>query len=371
MMKKLNILQFICPTGFYGAERWVLALINNSDPDLVRHDLAVTIEPTQGKLEIIRQFPDKAGATFEITMKGPFDLSSINKLCKLIKEREIHIIHTHGYKSDIIGLLAAKKSGIKCISTPHGFEGKKNFKLNFYVKLGCFCLRFFDQVVPLSKQLFQEVLDEGVPEEKVTYIQNGVDLLEVDTVRTQPLSEKDNKIKKIGFIGQMIPRKRIHYILDTFDRLWREDKQVELHLLGDGNQREELENYAASLESNNNIYFLGFKTDPLERLKEFDLFVMTSVSEGIPRCLMEAMGMAIPVAAFEIQGIDQLVTHEKTGLLATFADTETLFTHWKTLLYNKEYAEKIAEDGRLFVQEHFSASRMAREYTELFNQTLD
>ena len=151
-MEKLHILQLICPVGFYGAERWILALANNLDPARIQCDLAVTKENSTQNLEIVKSFPTKAGQTFKLEMNGRFDLSVINKLCALIRLRRIDVIHTHGYKSDILGLLASKLTGIKCVSTPHGFGEKIDLKLKLYIDLGCFLLRYFDSVAPLSNQ---------------------------------------------------------------------------------------------------------------------------------------------------------------------------------------------------------------------------
>jgi len=197
---KIKVLQFICPTGFYGAERWILALAKNSDNNLIQNDLAVTYESDDQNLEIVNQFPD-SGETHKITMKGRFDLSAISKLVQLIKDKKIDIIHTHGYKSDILGLIAAKKAGIKCVATPHGFGLPEGFKLKFFIKAGGFALRFFDKVVPLSKQLLREVKEYGVAQEKSLYIRNAVDLTEVDEFRAKKTPKKTGKKKQIGFIG--------------------------------------------------------------------------------------------------------------------------------------------------------------------------
>ena len=140
--KPINVLQFITPVGFYGAERWVLALINNSDPSIVRHDLAVTDEPEEQDLEILNQFSENAGLAHRISMDSRFDLSAINKLVEIIKTREIDIIHTHGYKSDILGFIAAKKTGIKAVSTPHGFGQPSSRKVRVFIRLGKVLLRF-------------------------------------------------------------------------------------------------------------------------------------------------------------------------------------------------------------------------------------
>lgn len=365
MDRKLNVLQFICSTGFYGAERWVLALSKHLDKSKFNSSLAVTLETNSQDLELVKQFAKDGGATFEVPMSNPFDLSVINKLVALIKEQQINIIHTHGYKSDILGVLAAKKAGIKVVVTPHGFENADDFKLRSFIWLGCQIMRFADKVVPLSPQLCDDVKKYGVKGNKLVYIQNGVDLSEVEAQRVKP-KQTNNDVKHVGFIGQMISRKNIFDLLDIFDELQQKYGNLKLSLLGDGEQRAELEQYAQKLNSTADIDFLGFRDDRLEQLQSFDLFAMTSTLEGIPRCLMEALAMGIPTAAYDIAGIDRLVEHEKTGLLAPFGDKQQLTKHWETILFNQEVADKLSKQGREFVHQHYSAKRMADEYAELF-----
>ena len=364
----MKILQFICSTGFYGAERWVLALSKHL-PSHVTSELVVTLEPGTEELEVVNHFKS-IGATHQIPMKGRFDLSAVTKLADLIKQQGIDVIHTHGYKSDILGVMAARKAGIPCVVTPHGFENAADLKLRLFIWLGCQSMRFADKVVPLSKQLMRDVEKFNISGNKLSYIQNGVDLSEVEAVRLtkQP---KTNKKKTIGFVGQMISRKNIKAILDCFDNLYKKRQDIELVLLGDGEDRPSLENYASTLDSASEIKFLGFRNDRLQLLRDFDLFVMTSTLEGIPRCLMEACAMETPVSAYNIAGIDQLVTHKETGLLAKLHDSEQLQKDWETLLDDSNYAAKLGENARLFVEQHFSAKRMADEYLSLFKSVLE
>ncbi len=368
MSKPLNVLQFICPTGFYGAERWILALAKNLKDNDVNSTLAVTVEHNLKDLEIAKQFTALDKPVFEILMKGRFDVSVVSKLCQLIKKEKIDIIHTHGYKADIIGLIAARISGIKAVSTLHGFENADDWKLKTYTALGNQFLKWFDSIVPLSKQLCQDADEIGINKNKVTYIQNGVDLDEVEKMRLRDVGtiEKNDSKKRIGFIGQIISRKNVFDLLEIFESLSNNYDNLELILLGDGEQREELETYAKTLSSNPSIEFLGFRDDRLDWLKTFDIFVMTSTLEGIPRCLMETMAMGIPVAAYDIAGIDQLITHDETGLLAPLGEKQTLAEHWEKILFDSAVSDKLSTAAREFVYEHFSGQRMAREYTELF-----
>jgi len=367
-MRTINVLQFICPTGLYGAERWILALNNNLDTEKVISDLTITRE-SETELELVKQFKSIGGQVFELKMHSRFSISVLRDLCKLIRERNIDIIHTHGYKSDILGLIAAKLTGIKSLSTPHGFGEPKDMKLKAYIFLGKIFLRFFDRISPLSQQLVDEVLSARVSQDKISFIRNGVDLKEVEKYRLhKPNTDHLGKLK-IGYIGQMIPRKKIDHILDIFNDFWLKNNNTELLLLGDGDSRQKMETYANTLPSAEAIHFLGFRNDRLALLNQFDLFVMASSDEGIPRCLMEAIAMGIPVAAYNIPGIDQLVMHKETGLLAEYGDKETLRSYWEKLLTDQTYSRNLAEKGRHSVIKRYSAQRMANEYTALY-QTL-
>jgi len=95
---------------------------------------------------------------------------------------------------------------------------------------------------------------------------------------------------------------------------------------------------------------------------------MTSSLEGIPRCLMEAMAVGVPVVAYDIPGVDQLVDHEVTGLLAPFGDEDALLACCQRMLSDQELAERVVSNARKKVETVYSARRMASEYEELFSK---
>lgn len=372
----IKVLHFICSTGFYGAEKWILALANNSDRAQVTSELVVTKETENHDLQLVSDFNALGLTSHELEMNGRFDPRVVKSLVKLIKERGIDILHSHGYKSDILGIMAAKIAGIKCITTPHGFEKTNDRKLELFIAAGCRTFKYFDYTVPLSRELYADVQKYNVPEDKIIYIRNGVDLKDIEyrapaqnpVVRpdTQPLNLPETKT--IGFIGQMIDRKNVSHLLDVFDRLATENSGLKLVLLGDGISRETFEKYADTLKTRDRISFLGFQNNPLDYLKTFDLFVMCSTLEGIPRCLMESMAMGVPVAAYDIPGVNQLLEHNRTGLLATLNNKDELYDCCKKLLWDEKLANDISAAAAAHIHEKFSAHRMAQEYTELYQQ---
>lgn len=210
----------------------------------------------------------------------------------------------------------------------------------------------------------------GVPEPKTRLIRNGVDLQEVNQEMDRPGEPNFRSIteKSIGYVGQLSHRKNLGAMIDAFDLLCRDHDNLRLVLVGDGPKRIELEKKASALECGDRIMFLGFRSDRLRVIRELDLFCMTSSLEGIPRSLMESMAIGVPVAAFDIPGVEELVVDGETGLLAPFGDIQALKGCWERLLFNKELASTLAKNAQAHVTREFSAKRMAEEYTQLYRE---
>ena len=375
-MTDIRVLQFITPSGFYGAERWILALVNNMSASRVSYDLAVTRESDRQDLSVADYFPKDAGIVHYLPMTGRFDLRVVRRLVHIIRERRINVIHTHGYKSDILGLLAAWWAGIACVSTPHGFSNQVSFKLRAFIRVGILALRFFDRVVPLSDELMDDMKRFNIPEGKLMFVRNGVDLREIDAKMSKKANEpmtarSSGQTFKLGFVGQMIPRKGIPDLLTIFDDLHRTHGNTALQLLGDGRQRLELEHMATQLDSHGAIEFLGFRHDRLDYMSDFDLFVMTSSLEGIPRCMMEAMAMGIPVVAYDIPGVDKLIDHDRTGLLVPHGDRTALVEACRSLIDDPDLAARLATAARHKIESEYSAEIMASRYEHLFAELVD
>jgi len=351
---------------------WILGLAKYLNQERVNCQLAITRESDGQNIELHNRFLFLGLSCHQIRMTSRFDPRGIRKLCQLIKENEINIIHTHGYKSDIMGVIAARLTGIKAVTTPHGFENAPNRKLHLFIRIGCLALKYFDRVTPLSEGLQSDMQSIGIPPNRLKLIMNGVDLGEAEEEKNRlssPIYPNEGE-KRIGYIGQIAHRKNVGDLLNTFEMLYQEHKDVRLILIGDGPQRNELIARSRNLISSTKIEFVGYRNDRLLYLKEMDLFSMTSSLEGIPRCMMEAMAMGIPVAAYDIPGVDKLIIPNETGLMAPFGQVETLKQCWERLLFDKPFATRIAQNGRRHVVENFSAKRMAEEYTKLYEELI-
>mgnify|MGYP006299469791 FL=1 len=155
-------------------------------------------------------------------------------------------------------------------------------------------------------------------------------------------------------------------LLTCFDLLYRGSQDILLCLVGDGPMRSILEERAKSLACSDHILFFGYRADRLRIMQSFDLFSMTSTLEGIPRCMMEAMALGVPIAAYNIPGVDQLIVNGKTGLMAEFGNIDELVQCWKNILFDQDLSARLAVSGKDFVKTHFSGERMAKEYAFLY-----
>jgi len=362
----IHVLQLICPSGYYGAERWVNALLSVEAHPAIEQHVAITDEPGSSD-EVLTRSPLPQSRQHRIPMTSKFDLRAISRLVKLIRHHQIDIIHTHGYKSDILGVIAAKIAGIQSVCTPHGFENAQDWRLQTYMWLGGKAFKGFDWVCPLSPDIMQTVLNQyQVPAQRVKLIQNGVDLREVEQALQQVSAPAADRPFTIGYIGQLISRKNIKDTIQAFAAFQRQCPQAELLLIGDGDERTELQAMATELGVAAQVRFLGFRDDRLQLLAQFDCFVMTSSLEGIPRCLMEAMAANVCVTAFNIPGVDSLIVHEETGLLANFGDVAGLEALWTRLYQQPALKAELARRGKAFVYQQFSAQAMAESYNQLY-----
>jgi len=367
MTEKIRVAQFGSSTGLYGAERWILALARNLDPQRVEtHVVAIKDDPGL-EVALCQEAARRGFRSHVFQGYGKVNFSVIGQIRRYIREQGIQVLHTHFYKTDIIGLLATQGTPCKIVSTPHGWSKHMDFKLWCYEGLDRAVFPFLDAVAPLSEELFQPLTRIPGLKQKLHLIINGVDLSEVEEVNAANpvlLQRKRAGAFIAGYIGQLIPRKGLDTLLRAVAAL--SDLPLELYLIGEGGQRPELEQLARALGLEERVHLVGYRDDRLEWLHGFDCFVLPSRLEGIPRCLMEAMGARVPVVASDIPGCSDLIEHRRTGLLFDVDDPASLAEQIALLATSAELRQLLSEAAREHVYAHYSAARMAKDYEALY-----
>jgi glycosyltransferase involved in cell wall biosynthesis len=369
--EKIKVLELGSSNYLFGAERWILALVKNLDPALFDVTISVVQDSPDGQTGLLDLARCLGVRTELLKANGRFDPRPVGNLVRLIRSNRIAIVHTHGYKTDMLGYLATRLTGAKHVCTPHGWATHMDFKLKAYVYWGNKVLRRADGVAPLSSALLEDLRKMGVPSYRTRLIPNAADLVEVEQAPSLPRSSLGLEGEYVvGYIGQLIPRKRIETLILAFGRFSEVVHNSTLLILGDGEMETVLKALAASHGLTEKIRFLGFREDRLSYLKVFDVFVLPSELEGIPRCLMEAMAAGVNVVASDIAGTTDLVKHKVTGLTFPVGNDAALFRNLIALRQNPLQAASLREQALQLVEHNHSAQRMAKEYGEFFQHLL-
>jgi len=213
-----------------------------------------------------------------------------------------------------------------------------------------------------------------VEEAKIRIIPNGV-----DTERFKPAFDRKRVREKIGltenrryvlFVGRLVPRKGLYYLVETAKQVLKEDKETVFVVVGEGPLRNNLVSAVKREGQSSSFIFLSEVSDSL--LQDLygcvDLFVLPSIQEGQGMASLEAQAAAIPVVAFNVSGIREAVRDKETGMLVKEADSTALANAILKLLSDKSLRAKMGQQGRKFVQKNFSwdvcAEKMLQVYTE-------
>jgi glycosyltransferase involved in cell wall biosynthesis len=367
MSSRIRVLQLGSSTGLYGAERWILALCRHLPPAKVESIIGV-IKDSPGDTPALCVEAERLGMrTHVFESHGRMSRRAIGQLRNFIRDHGIDILHTHGYKTDVIGFLAARRTSCRTVSTPHGWSAGAGIKVQLYEWLDRLAFRFFDAVVPLSADLHEGLLRLPGLASRLRLIQNGVDLTEIDSVAEgapELHAWKSRGDMIAGYIGQLIARKGLDTLLRAFSKLDIAGKR--LCIVGEGPERLELERLAGQLGVADRVRFFGFRNDRIALMKHFDVFVLPSRLEGIPRCVLEAMASRVPVVASDIPGCRTLVKDGVTGMLFPVGDDRALATKLQALLANEPMRASLADKAYALVRGDYSAETMAEKYTGLY-----
>lgn len=369
---KIKVMQLGSSSGLYGAERWILALIRNLDSSIVETWVSAIRDVPNSEVQLCNLASQLGFKSVVFDSYGKFSFSGIRKLRNFIIKNEMSILHTHGYKTDIIGLLATTGTACKLITTPHGWTDRPDFKLWIYEWLDRLVFPFFDAVVPLSEGLFASISIIPFLKRKLHLVRNGVDILEIEEAVKNDFSLSplgDENVFTIGYIGRLTPGKGLDTLFMALAA--RSDRPSwQIALIGEGEQEQELRSLAKQLGIVERVKFFGFRSDRLSFLKDFDVFVLPSKSEGIPRCIMEAMVAEVPVIASDIPGCRQLVTNNITGLLFQVDDHESLFNCLDLIQRDSKKTIEMFTEAKKLVCLNYSANMMATEYVELYKKMI-
>lgn len=238
------------------------------------------------------------------------------------------VVHTHGYRSDVLGGLVARRRGVAHVSTVHGFTGG-GWRNRLYERLQVWYLRRADRAVAVARPIADRLRAGGVPESRLLLLQNawdgGAPLSRVEARAALGLSAD---VPVIGWVGRMSHEKAPDVLLDAFVEAAGRDilpPGAEVVFVGDGPERGRLEAAAAAAGLGGRVRFAGGVQGAGRLMPAFDLFALSSRTEGTPIVLLEAMAARVPVVATRVGGVPDVVSPAESVLVPA-ADPAALAT---------------------------------------------
>ena len=366
-MNDLRILQLISSGGFYGAENVTLQLTLALN-GLGRQVIIGAFENAQRRNSELAKAARHRGIRVEsIECKGRLDLQTVATIRQIILKYDINIVHTHGYKADIYGYLAARETKAKLVATCHNWTGA-TFSLRWYERLDRFFLRRFDAIAAVSGTIQDTLTRSGVQQDRVRIVENGIDIESFS--RGQPILKNLPKFKNrkiVGFVGRLVREKGLTFLLEAAKSIVAMDSNVTFVLAGDGPDQDYLGQLVKEYGLEDEIVFLGPLSELPDTYASFDIFVLPSLNEGMPMAVLEAMASGRPVVATRIGAVPQLLQDGESGLLVSPGDATQLAAAIRRLLDSPALRQKLGAQGHQRVCEHFSAEAMAEKYLEIYS----
>lgn len=317
----------------------------------------------------------KQGVEVTVVGRRPgFDLGCSRRLRRFFRREGVAVVHAHQYGPLLYSALARVPGmSTPILFTEHGrdFPDYRRWKR---VGANRLLLTPGDRFIAVGDSVRKALIDfEGLPEPRVDVIYNGCDLSDYDPSRSlRSLVRSELGLEEGEFVVIQIARlnrlKDIPTGLRAVKLLLSGDPPTRLVLVGEGEDRPRLERLTKELELEEKVIFLGSRPDVSRLLQAADAFMLSSISEGIPLTLLEAMASGLPCVAPKVGGIPEVVTDEETGLLFGAGDYAGLAAQLGRLASSPELRRRLGMAGHHHVLENHDANTMHRRYLDLYRE---
>jgi glycosyltransferase involved in cell wall biosynthesis len=333
------------------------------------------IRDARDQVFTIDQRAKKLGIDYvEVIERHSFDRGIWPQLRALIEARAIDIVHAHDHKTDFLTWLLGMRTPIVPLSTAHGFAGDSRNEQIYYAVEKRLLARF-PRVIAVSNPIRDELVRTGSRSDRVTVINNGIDHhvfvrrreRERD-VRTALGYGPDDVV--IGAVGRLESEKRFDLLVEAFATVVKTFPRARLAIVGEGTHRASLEAAIDRLGLAATCRLLGHHGDVVTLHHAFDLLVQSSIREGTPNAVLEAMALETPIVATDVGGTRELVTDGVHGLLVTSGTAEALVDGMIRALTDRAVAVQRATAARTRVETELSFERRVQKVEAVYQDLM-
>jgi len=297
----------------------------------------------------------------ETTSRGY--LSEARAVLALARRLGINVIHTHGYRPDLVVGAAAVLAGLPWVSTAHGFTSESR-RMRAYEALQRFWWRAADVVLAVSRPLHQRIIEAGVKPTRVHLVPNAVpEVARVarDEARRRLGIETDAPL--VAWIGRLSTEKGPDLALAAWAVM--APPRPSLVIIGDGPERAPLEAARLTMGLTKDVVLLGTRADVREILPAFDLLLLSSRTEGTPMVLLEAMHAGVPIVATCVGGVPDLLGTD-AGMIVPLGDAAAMADAVVEILADTALAARLASAAEARMAAHFAHSVWTRRHLDLY-----
>jgi glycosyltransferase involved in cell wall biosynthesis len=376
MMRKINILYVITQLELGGAQKQLLSLIRRLDRG---HYNLFLFTAQEGLL--MEEALSLGGLTCYGSkhLKRPInffeDFLAMIEIMRFIKKNKIDIVHTHSSKAGILGRWAGALAKAKIIiHTVHGWpfnDFQNPFLRKLYLELERVSAKWTDKIMVVSDHDRQKGLDRRIGDEgKYSLLRYGID-------RDQ-FGGRDPSIRKelgigegelvIGTIACFKPQKALEDFVRLASLASRSLPQAKFLLVGDGVLRDKIEKLIAKADLGSRFILTSWRRDIPRVLLAMDVFVLTSLWEGLPIVVLEAMVSQVPVVATHTGGISEIIVEGETGFLVPCHDVPSMLKKACVLLRDVSLKERITRGAKQIVNEKFDTETMIKSHEDLYQK---
>lgn len=369
MRRRINVCQLVHGLPIGGAEVLVSRIVRALGD---RYHIVIACLDQIGELG-----ESLSGEGFKVVQIGRrpgFDWRCVRRLREFCADERVDVIHAHQY-TPFAYAAATRAFGRRppVLFTEHG---------RFYPDYPSFKRKIFNCILPGKRDRFVAVgeavrraliVNEGLPARRVEVVYNGVDL---STFRREPL-QREVVRRQLGLHSDefvVVQVARLDTIKDhgtairAVAAVRARHPGVRLLVVGDGPERNSIEQAIAAEELGDRVVMLGSRNDVPQLLAAADAFLLTSLSEGIPMTIIEAMASGVPVVATAVGGVPELIEEDRTGMLRSVGDAEGLADALVRLAESQGLRDQLAAAANERVRTRFSEAKMIDRYDHLFRE---
>ena len=360
-MQPIRVMHLLHTFGVGGMEVGITKLVNSLDRSRVASSICSCCPGDSLKQRLSGDIP-----LFEFRRRKGNDPVLVAQLWRLLRKERPHVLHTHRWATLCEGLVAARLAGVPFVV--HGEHGTLETRPH-NVRVQRWAWKRVDRLLSVSSRLAERMAhDVGFPLERITVIRNGVDLDRFaprDRAAARALLGLSADALVIGTVGRLVAVKDQATLLRSFALLRQRGLIFSAVIAGTGPLREELLSQKQDLGLDN-VHFLGNRNDVETVLAGFDVFVLSSQSEGLSNTIQEAMATGLPVIATRVGGADELVDENSSGLLVPPGDPIALADALHRMSIDAAMRQQMGAAGRQRARAAFGLDGMIRSYENMY-----